>query len=91
LGISYGLSVWSYKLLLSGDLSQINKAGYLPEGGAGAELSAGALSFRFGYVDAAMTAGAGFSCEHIGIDYAYVTQTSLTKDNVHRVSLTGTW
>lgn len=91
LGIAYSLLVTRYPLLLSADVSQINKEGYVPEGGAGAELTMGDISFRIGYADTALTGGAGLRSEHVAIDYAYVTQTSLTKDNVHRVSLTGKW
>ena len=90
-GLAYRTAVFSLPLLIAGDVSQINKAGYLPEGSAGAELKFGQLAFRVGYSDQAMSGGAGFEAEHIAIDYAYVTQTSLTKDNVHRVSLTGKW
>ncbi len=93
LGISYATRVplLGNPLLLSGDISQINKAGYVPEGSAGAEAKFGQIAFRIGYSEQSMTGGAGFEADHISIDYAYVTQTSLTKDNVHRVSLTGRW
>jgi hypothetical protein len=91
LGLAYLSSIYSYPLLLSADLSQVNKEGYVGEAGAGAELTMGQIAFRLGYTDANLTAGAGFRQDHIGIDYAYVTQTSLSKDNVHRVSLTGLW
>jgi hypothetical protein len=80
-----------YPVLLSGDISQINKAGYATESGVGAELTMGNLAFRLGSSDSTLTAGAGLGTEHIRIDYAYVTQTNLSKDNVHRVSLTGMW
>jgi Uncharacterised protein family (UPF0164) len=93
LGIAFGTRVplIGNPLLLSGDVSQINKAGYVPEGSAGAEAKFGQIAFRIGYSEQSMTGGAGFEADHISIDYAYVTQTSLTKDNVHRVSLTGMW
>jgi hypothetical protein len=90
-GLAYRTAVFSLPLLIAGDVSQINKEGYVPEGSAGAELKFGQLAFRIGYSDQAMSGGAGFEAEHIAVDYAYVTQTSLTKDNVHRVSLTGKW
>jgi hypothetical protein len=91
LGMAYSLPLTAYSLLMSADLSQVNKEGYVGEAGAGAELTMGQIAFRLGYTDANLTAGAGFRQDHIGIDYAYVTQTSLSKDNVHRVSLTGLW
>ena len=78
-------------MILSADLSQINKAGYVAEANGGAELTIGQIAFRLGTSDNSLTAGAGFGAEHIRIDYAYVTQTALSKDNVHRVSLTGIW
>lgn len=91
LGISYSMVAFGYPLILASDVSQINKAGYVAEAGGGAELNMGQISFRLGTSDSSLTAGAGFGAEHIRIDYAYVTQTSLSKDNVHRVSLTGIW
>jgi len=91
LGLAYRTDAFGLPLLLAGDASQINKAGYLPEGSAGMELTAGALAFRLGYADTALTAGAGFTQDHVSIDYAYVSQTALTMENVHRVSLTGRW
>jgi hypothetical protein len=93
LGISYATRVpfIGNPLLLAGDVSQTNQSGYVPEGSAGAEVKFGQIAFRAGYSDQAYTGGAGFETENIAIDYAYVTQTSLTKDNVHRVSLTGKW
>ena len=90
-GLAYSTSLFSLPLLLAGDVTQINQEGYVAESGAGAELTMGQIAFRVGYVEQEMTAGAGFTCDHIKIDYAYVTQTALTKDNVHRVSLTGVW
>jgi hypothetical protein len=92
LGLAYNtLILNSYPLILSADLSQINKAGYVAEANGGAELTIGQIAFRLGTSDNSLTAGAGFGAEHIRIDYAYVTQTALSKDNVHRVSLTGIW
>ncbi len=91
LGLAYRTQVFSLPLTLAGDVSQINKAGYVAEGSVGSELVWGAISFRLGYIDTALTAGAGFGTDHIRIDYAYVTQQDLSKDNVHRVSLTGMW
>ena len=91
LGLSYKLLVVGCPLLVAADVSQLNKEGYVAEAGAGMEYEIGQIAFRLGYVDAGLTAGVGFGAEHIRIDYAYVTQTSLSKDNVHRVSLTGMW
>lgn len=91
LGLAYRTSIFNLPLLLSGDVTQVNMSGYVAQGGAGAELTMGQIAFRAGYVEDEVTAGAGFTCEHVKLDYAYVTQTALTKDNVHRVSLTGMW
>lgn len=91
LGLAYSMSVSNYPLLLSSDISQINKAGYVAEAGFGAEVTMGNIAFRAGSSDTMLTAGAGMKSEHIWVDYAYVTQTSLSKDNVHRVALTGVW
>jgi len=91
LGIAYAMLITNYPLLLSCDISQVNKAGYAAEASGGAELQLGQFALRLGTSDGALTAGAGFGVEHVRIDYAYVTQTSLSKDNVHRVSLTGMW
>jgi hypothetical protein len=49
------------------------------------------MTLRAGYADGSFTAGAGFQVEHARIDYAYVTQQALSKDNVHRISLSGIW
>lgn len=91
LGIGYRLAIVGYPVLLSADMSQINKAGYAVDTGVGAELTMGNLAFRLGTSDSTLTAGAGLGTEHIRIDYAYVTQTNLSTNNVHRVSLTGMW
>ena len=91
LGLAYRMEVMGNKLLMSGDISQINSAGYVPEAGLGAELAVGDMSFRLGATDSVLTAGAGMRADRIGIDYAYVTQANLSKDNVHRISLIGTW
>ncbi len=90
-GFAYSLIVADLPLLIAADVSQINKAGYVPDGSVGSELTWGAIQFRLGYSEQSVTAGAGFGIEHIRIDYAYVTQQDLSKDNVHRVSLTGMW
>jgi hypothetical protein len=76
--------------LIAADVSQILKSGYGLEGALGYEWQKDGLSFRLGYRDG-LTAGAGFEVGHTRLDYAYVTQRDLTKDNVHRISLTGIW
>ncbi|NQU16975.1 MAG: PorV/PorQ family protein [Candidatus Saganbacteria bacterium] len=73
------------------DFSQILKSGYTGSISAGYEWEREGLAFRLGYADSAMTAGAGFRSGVAQIDYAYVQQTSLSKDNVHRISLSGRW
>lgn len=78
-------------ITISGDMSQILKENYVPEGSAGAEWKTDGLSIRLGYTDNAMTAGCGFEDKHIRIDYAYVNQLVLSKENVHRISLSGKW
>ena len=73
------------------DVSQILKSGY------GATVSVGyewdtldGLSFRAGFSDG-FTVGAGFVANHARVDYAYISQFDLSRDNVHRVSLSGKW
>lgn len=90
-GLAYRMKVFGLPMIFAGDVSQINKAGYVPEGSAGTELTVGQLSFRIGYAETSFTAGAGFKQDGISIDYAYVSQTALTMENVNRVSLTGSW
>ena len=78
--------------LFAVDVSQIMKAGYAPELSAGYEWSTkDGLSLRVGYNDGGLSAGAGFISGHTRLDYAYVTQRDLTRDNVHRIALTGIW
>jgi hypothetical protein len=90
LGIAYRLT--TYGLQLTTDISQIMKSGYRSEYSFGTEWSLGQYaSLRVGYTDSNWTAGAGFRTETIGVDYAYVSQRALSKDNVHRVALTGWW
>lgn len=91
LGVSYLTAIMGYPLLLAGDYSQIGKEGYAGEGALGAELRAGGISVRAGLLDSALTAGVGFQDQHIAIDYAYVNQLELSKDNVNRISLSGRW
>ena len=73
------------------DISQIIKNGYGPEAALGYEWIRDGLSLRAGYRGSGLTAGAGFKSGHTRVDYAYVTQQNLSKENVHRVSLTGMW
>jgi len=74
------------------DISQTIKSGYAAEASVGYEwASRDGLSLRLGYGDGGLTTGAGFTSGHTRIDYAYVTQRDLSKDNVHRISLTGIW
>jgi len=73
------------------DIGQILKSGYAAEAAVGYEWASDGLSLRLGYSDGGLTAGAGFESGHTRVDYAYVTQRDLSKENVHRVSLTGIW
>jgi len=73
------------------DVSQTIKSGYAAEASVGYEWAKDGLSLRLGYSDGGLTTGAGFVSGHTRIDYAYVTQRDLSKDNVHRISLTGIW
>jgi len=73
------------------DISQTLKSSYAPEVSAGYELVTGALSFRVGAADGGLTAGAGFAIDHARVDYAYISQRTLSTSNVHRISLSGTW
>lgn len=78
--------------LLAIDISQTMRSNYSPEVSLGYEwLFVNGLSFRAGYSEDGLTAGAGFAVNNARVDYAYVTQKSLSKDNVHRVSLGGVW
>ena len=91
LGMAYLAKVMGYPILFSGDYSQIAKEGYVGEGTIGAELKTDGISIRLGLIDSAMTAGVGFTDRHISVDYAYVNQMALSRENVHRISLTGRW
>jgi long-subunit fatty acid transport protein len=73
------------------DISQIMKSGYAAEAAVGYEWARDGLSIRVGYNEGGLSAGAGFQSGHARLDYAYVTQQSLSRDNVHRVSLSGIW
>jgi hypothetical protein len=91
LGLSYLTSIFGYSLRLAGDYSQIMRSYYIGEGVVGAEVRSDGVSVRVGLIDSAMTAGVGFMDKHVGIDYAYVNQMELSRENVHRVSLFGRW
>ncbi|NQT30539.1 MAG: PorV/PorQ family protein [Candidatus Saganbacteria bacterium] len=73
------------------DLAQTLRRGYSTLASVGYEWAEEGLSFRLGYATSGLTAGAGFEAGHTRVDYAYVTQPNLSRDNVHRVSLTGKW
>jgi len=89
LGIAYKFH--NPGLTISGDVTQIMKENYVPEASVGGEWKTDGLSIRMGYTNDAMTAGCGFEDRHIRIDYAYVNQLVLSKENVHRISLSGKW
>jgi hypothetical protein len=76
--------------LFAVDISQILKSGYAAAAAMGYEWAKDGLSFRVGYADG-LTAGAGFVSGNARVDYAYVQQRELSRDNVHRVSLSGIW
>jgi len=73
------------------DLAQLLKSNYATEVSAGYEWSRDGLAIRTGYTESALTAGAGFQSGVAQIDYAYVQQMSLSRENVHRISLSGKW
>ena len=73
------------------DICQILKDGYAATASAGYEWAKDGLSVRLGLCDGGLTAGAGFEAGNARVDYAYVTQRDLSRENVHRVSLTGIW
>ncbi|MDD5594246.1 MAG: hypothetical protein PHG97_05865, partial [Candidatus Margulisbacteria bacterium] len=49
------------------------------------------VDYRVGYAGGGLTAGAGFAVNQARVDYAYVNQMALSRDNVHRISLSGIW
>ena len=101
IGVSYILDQMLGRFPLMGriavDFAQTMQSGFTTEYSAGYEWERDGLALRFGYAASALTAGAGFKSpfgNNLGIaelDYAYVQQTSLSKDNVHRISLAGRW
>ncbi len=95
LGLAY--KIHNPGLTISADVSQIAKIGYSPEFYFGSEyiMSLGKkkdnLAIRLGYAKNTLTGGVGFTDKHIEINYAYVAQQALSKNNVHRISLSGKW
>ena len=73
------------------DVSQTMKSNYAPDVSAGYEWADKFMSFRVGYAAGGLTAGAGFAIDHARVDYAYVNQMELSRENVHRISLSGIW
>lgn len=73
------------------DLAQLLKSNYMTEVSAGYEWARDGLAIRAGYTESALTAGAGFRSGVTQLDYAYVQQLSLSRENVHRISLSGKW
>lgn len=73
------------------DLGQTMDSTYSTELSAGYEWAKDGLALRAGYSDAALTGGVGFRSGVAQIDYAYVQQSSLSRENVHRISLAGKW
>ena len=78
-------------LILSSDIEQSIKGGYAPLISLGTEWTYRSVAFRLGKVDGTFSGGIGFKIDKVSIDYAYVTQPALSRDNVHRLSLTGWW
>jgi hypothetical protein len=77
--------------LFAVDVSQILRDGYAATASVGYEWAKDGLSLRVGYGEGSLTAGAGFESGHTRVDYAYVTQRDLSRENVHRISLSGKW
>lgn len=72
------------------DVIQTLKEGYSATAVLGYEWARDGFSLRMGYADG-ISAGAGFVSGPARVDYAYVTQMALSRDNVHRISLSGKW
>lgn len=90
--VRLGLACQFRKLgTISFDLCQIVRSGYSSEGAVGYEWRGGGIALRGGYAKGGPAAGAGFSIGRAEVDYAYVHQPGLSRENVHRVSLTGGW
>jgi len=88
LGLAYQMSNPG---LFALDVSQTMKSAYAPEAALGYEWAKDGLSLRTGYAAGCLTAGAGFISGHTRIDYAYIFQQVLSRDNVQRISLSGIW
>ena len=73
------------------DLAQYLRRSYQSEISLGYEWARDGIALRVGYAESSLTAGAGFRSGVAQIDYAYIQQTSLSRENVHRVSLSGKW
>lgn len=83
------------------DISQVLRSSYAAEVSTGYEWSVDGLAMRLGYTGGGLTAGAGFAAMSevvpgadpvlVKVDYAYCSQADLTRENVHRISLSGAW
>ena len=73
------------------DVSQVLKSTHSTEYALGYEMNFKNILLRAGIVDSGLTAGAGFASGIAALDYAYVQQSSLSRNNVHRISLSGKW
>jgi len=73
------------------DFTQTLKSGYGTDVCVGYEWSHGDLSFRTGYAEGGLTAGAGFVSGHTRVDYGFISQKEMSRENVHRISLSGIW
>lgn len=79
-------------LILASEVRQIIRRGYSPTLSAGFDWNFfDGVSLRAGYNEEGFTAGAGFRVDSVSVDYAYVTLSSLSRDNTHRISLSGRW
>lgn len=76
--------------VLALDVAQTLKEGYSATAALGYEWARDGFSLRLGYAEG-LSAGAGFVSGPARVDYAYVTQMDLSRDNVHRISLSGKW
>ena len=88
LGVAFRLPAG---LIFSSDFAQQLKSAYSPTASFGLEWGYKTLAFRAGNDEGALTGGFGFRIERVGFDYAYVSQSAMSKDNVHRLSLSGYW
>ncbi len=77
--------------LFAVDLVQTLRSGYSAALALGYEYVQEGLSMRLGYAGNGLSAGAGFESEIARVDYAFVSQMSLSTSNVHRISLSGKW